>query len=348
MSLHLIPGGSGFVGSHTAEYLLDRGESVRILDIVPPDVPGTDIEDRVEYVSGDVTRMDDVSAAMADVDYVHHNVALVPLTKAGDRFWDVNVGGTRNVLQAALDKGVDGVTHISSSSVYDIQHNSMPVTEETPTGPIGAYGKSKLAADRVALQYAKRGLPVNIVRPRTVVDERRAGIYALLFEWVENDQRVFMLGDGTNKFQLVSGRDLADASYLAATSDISGEVFNIGNLEYNTLGEDLRHLIEYAGSDSSLTFVPATPASAGLQFLDKLRLSPLAPYHYRTVFLDYYFDVSKAMNVLGWEPTDGNYDMFERAYNWHGEHELAEADSSGSIHRSAPKKKIFALAELLP
>jgi nucleoside-diphosphate-sugar epimerase len=337
VSLHLVTGGAGFVGSHTAEYLLDRGEDVRLFDRAPPSIPGTDLEDRVDYVRGDVRDVSAVRRALRSVDYVHHNVALVPLTKAGREFWEVNVGGTDNVVRLAGKEGVEGVTHVSSSAVYDLSR--MPVTENTPVNPIGQYGMSKLAADQVALQHAAKGVPVNIIRPRTVVDERRAGIYQILFDWVDRDARVWMLGDGSNLFQLVSARDLADASLRAAETDVTGEIVNIGNADYTTLGEDLEHLIDYADSASTIQWIPAKPASLLLQAMDALRISPLAPWHYKTVHRPYYFDVSKARDVLGWEPVDSNFDVFERAYDWYASNDIETMDDHGSAHRTAPKQR---------
>jgi nucleoside-diphosphate-sugar epimerase len=345
MGTHLVTGGSGFVGSHISEHLLEQGEEVRIFDVIEPDIPGTDLAAAVNFVQGDVRDRNRLAAAMEGVDYVHHTVALVPLTKAGTEFREVNVGGTENVMQAALEQGVEGVSHISSSAVYSL--DGMPVTEETQLDPIGAYGRSKLAGDRVALDYAERGLPVNVLRPRTVLDERRAGIYEILFDWMDRDSLVFMLGDGTNQFQLVSARDLASASHRAVVTDVQGEVFNIGNLEYNTLGEDLDHIIEYAGSDSSVIYVPASPASFALGILDRLDLSPLAPWHYKTVFRDYYFDVSKARDVLGWNPEDSNFEMFERAYDWHAAHDVEATADTGSVHRTAPRQQLLGLVRRL-
>jgi nucleoside-diphosphate-sugar epimerase len=341
VSLHLVTGGAGFVGSHTAEYLLDSGEDVRLFDRAPPSIPGTDLAERVDYVRGDVRDAGAVREALRGVDYVHHNVALVPLTKAGREFWDVNVGGTDTVLRLAGEEGVDGVTHVSSSAVYDL--STMPVTEETPVNPIGQYGMSKLAADQVALQHAAKGVPVNIVRPRTVVDERRAGIYQILFDWIDRDARVYMLGDGSNLFQLVSARDLADASRRAAEADVTGEILNIGNADYATLGEDLRHVIDYADSDSTVQWIPAKPAGLLLQAMDRLRLSPLAPWHYKTVHRPYYFDISKARETLGWDPVDSNFDVFERAYDWYASNDIEATDGHGSAHRTAPKQQALRL-----
>ena len=345
MSLHLVTGGSGFVGSHLAEHLLGQGEDVRIFDIVEPDIPGTALQAQVDYIEGDVRDLNALERAMEDIDYVHHTVALVPLTKADDEFWTVNVGGTENVLEAAQNEGVEGVVHMSSSAVYDL--STMPVTKETPVNPIGQYGRSKLAADHVALRYAADGLPVNIIRPRTVVDERRAGIYQILFDWVESDDPIYMLGDGSNLFQLVSARDLADASRRAVTTDQSGSIFNVGTDEYTTLGEDLRHLIDYADSKSSIRWIPAFPSRVALEVLDTLRISPLAPWHYKTVYRPYYFDVSRAKSELGWKPTDSNFDVFERAYDWYIKNDIEQRGGDGSVHRTAPKQGILRLIRLL-
>jgi nucleoside-diphosphate-sugar epimerase len=341
VALHLVTGGAGFVGSHTAQYLLDAGEDVRIFDRAAPAVPGTDLEARADYVRGDVRDAGALREAVRDVDYVHHNVALVPLTKAGREFWEVNVDGTRNVMRLAGEEGVDGVVHVSSSAVYDL--STMPITEETPVDPIGQYGMSKLAADNVALQHAAKGVPINVLRPRTVVDERRAGVYQILFDWIDRDARVYMLGDGTNLFQLVSARDLADASLRAAETEVCGEIFNVGNAEYTTLGEDLEHVVDYAGSGSTIQWIPAKPASLVLRAMDALRISPLAPWHYRTVHRPYYFDISKARDVLGWDPVDSNFDVLERAYDWYASNDVETAAEHGSAHRTAPNQQFLRL-----
>jgi nucleoside-diphosphate-sugar epimerase len=290
VSLHVVTGGSGFVGGPLVEHLVDRGEDVRVLDVADPDLDAK-TEQSIEYQEVDVRDPDSVRAGVAGADYVHHTVALVPLTKAGDTFWEVNVDGTEHVMQVALEEDVDGVTHVSSSAVHDL--SSMPVTEDTPTDPIGCYGESKLAGDRVVLDYAKQGLPANVMRPRTVLDARRAGIYHILFDGVHHDERVFMLGDVTNEFQLISGQDLARACRLAAESRHVGEVYSVGNAEYGTLDDDFTHLVDYANGDSSITYVPAALVRWPLRVLDRIRLSPLAPWHYETVDKDYWFDITK-------------------------------------------------------
>ncbi|MFB6197074.1 MAG: NAD-dependent epimerase/dehydratase family protein, partial [Halobacteriaceae archaeon] len=158
MGVHLVTGGSGFVGSHIAEYLVEQGETVHIFDQVPPDVPGTSLRSNCKFIQGDIRDSKLVSEAVSAADYVYHNIALVPISRAGNEFWEVNVEGTRTLMQAALDTNLKGLVHMSSSAVYDLS-TTMPITEDTEKDPIGQYGQSKLDADDVVLEYADKGVP---------------------------------------------------------------------------------------------------------------------------------------------------------------------------------------------
>src|SRR5262249_51534764 len=155
-------GGSGFVGANIARLLRLRGEEVRVLDIWRDEAMPADIE----YVEADINDAEKVAHAMRGVDYVHHNVALVPLAKAGQRFWTVNVEGTRTALRAAKDANVKMFAHMSSSAVFG-SPNKMPITNDTPLEPIEIYGRAKLAGEELARKAGEEGLPVSIIRPRT-------------------------------------------------------------------------------------------------------------------------------------------------------------------------------------
>src|SRR5262249_41988262 len=122
MAMHLVTGGSGFVGANIARLLRLRGGEVGVLDIWGDEAMPADIE----YVEADINDAEKVAHAMRGVDYVHHNVALVPLAKAGQRFWTVNVEGTRTALRAAKDANVKMFAHMSSSAVFG-SPNKMPI-----------------------------------------------------------------------------------------------------------------------------------------------------------------------------------------------------------------------------
>ncbi|MCY4523652.1 MAG: NAD-dependent epimerase/dehydratase family protein, partial [Halobacteriovoraceae bacterium] len=114
MARHLITGGNGFVGGNIARELASQGEEVLIVDIENDHT----IPNNINFLNVDITRYDDLLDAMKGIDFVHHNAALVPLRKAGHRFREVNVKGTKNVLNAAKSSKVKHLSHMSSSAVF--------------------------------------------------------------------------------------------------------------------------------------------------------------------------------------------------------------------------------------
>ncbi len=139
---HLVTGGSGFIGNLIARRLHARGQSVRVLDIwEDPSRPR-----EIEFVRCDIRDRDGVAEAMRGVDVVHHNVALVPLSKAGRDFWAVNVDGARVAAEQACKAGVKTFIHMSSSAVFGVPEKC-PVTNDSPLIPAEIYGRAKLAGE---------------------------------------------------------------------------------------------------------------------------------------------------------------------------------------------------------
>ncbi|MFM7130528.1 MAG: NAD-dependent epimerase/dehydratase family protein, partial [bacterium] len=98
---HLVTGGSGFLGNLIARRLLERGEDVTVLDIwEDPTRPR-----EIQFINADICNREAVARAMQGIDIVHHNVALVPLTKSGGKFWQVNVEGSRIAAEEAARAG---------------------------------------------------------------------------------------------------------------------------------------------------------------------------------------------------------------------------------------------------
>lgn len=334
--MNLVTGGSGFVGGHIVEQLIDRGEKVRVFDRHPPEV----CAEEVEFVEGDIRNESDVSKAMDGVDVVYHNVALVPVTKAGEKFRKVNVGGTRTAVKTAAAKGVERFIHMGSSSVYAL--DKLPITEESLLRPKGPYSESKLKSDEIVLQAD--GLDTTVIRPRTVVDKRRAGIFQILFDWVNRGKRVYLVGHGDNRFQMISGRDLANVALAAARSDKAiGEIYNVGTDDFGTMREAYEELISYANTDASVLGLPRLPTKFGMWVLDTLDLSPLTTFHYKTIDKDFYFDISNAKQDLNWEPQDSNADCMRRGYEWYIENKDQPTSESKEGHRKSPDQGILRL-----
>lgn len=341
----LVTGGSGFVGTYLVRALLGRGGRVRVLD---PAEPAEDVLGEVEWVAGSVLDPGTVAAAVRGVDTVYHTAALVPLAKAGRGFDDVNARGTRTVAAACIDAGVRRLVHVSSSAVYDPGATAMPITEDSPLRPVGRYGCSKFEAEREVVAAGERGLEWTIVRPRTVVDEGRGGIFQILFDWVLAGKDVYTIGEGANAFQLVSASDLAEACCSAAVeSGARGEAFNIGAEEFGTLDDLMRELVDHAGTGSRVVHLNAPVARTVLSVLDTMGVSPLADWHYKTMDKAFWFSNEKARRVLGWTPRDGNRAMILRSYDWYVENRDEMDSRHGTTHRAAPEQGILRLLRKL-
>ncbi len=325
-----ISGGAGFLGLHLARRLLAEGHDVRTLDVAPLDEP--ELERSVEELRGDVRVARDAAALAAGSDVVVHAAAALPIQASRDAIRSVNVEGTATVLAAALEAGVSRVVLVSSTAVYGIP-KVHPIFEDAPLVGVGWYGESKIEAEEVARDFGRRGLDFAIVRPKTFIGPERLGVFEILFDWIRDNRRIYTLGSGTNRYQLLAVEDLVDAIVLAAERpEAAGETMNIGAGEFGTVRSDLQELIDHAGSASRLTPVPARPAEIALRGLELLRVSPLAEWHYKTAHRDSFVDVSKAARLLGWSPRFSNAEALCRTYDWYLAHRDTLA-AAGVTHR---------------
>ena len=334
----LVTGGSGYFGSLLARILLARGESVRVLDLHDAD----DRPDEVEFQQGDVRSLDFCRRACAGMDTVYHCVAQVPLVKDKQLIWSVNRDGARTLLDAALKEGVRKVVFLSSSAVYGVPR-FLPITRRTPPAPAEVYGAAKLAGERECEEFIRRGLDVTIVRPRTILGHGRLGIMQIVFEWVAQGRDVFVLGRGDNLYQFVHADDLADACIRAAARS-GPAVYNIGAARFGTIRETLEGLVAHAGSRSKVRSLPSRPAIMAMKLSNRLRLSPLASYHWLVYGENVYFDASEARDELDWSPRWGNVEMFTQSYDWYVAHRAEILRTKGaSPHRSAVKQGVLSL-----
>jgi nucleoside-diphosphate-sugar epimerase len=338
----LVTGGSGYFGSLLAGHALDQGDTVRIFDVNPP---GAEYN-AAEYIAGDVRDRGALRAACEGVDVVFHNVAQVPLAKDRELFDAVNVTGTAHMLLAARDAGVGKVVHTSSSAIFGIpEHN--PVTEETPGRPLEAYGRAKLQAELLCREASANGLDVTIIRPRTILGHGRLGIIALLFEFVADGAPVFVLGDGSNRYQFVHSADLADAC-MRASDRPGSSVYNIGAGEFGTMRETLQALVDHAQTGSRVRSLPVAPARIGMQVLSTIGLAPFAAYHWLLYSESLYFDITKARTELGWEPKHSNASMLIESYEWFLAHREQLDATTGSHHQSPVRLGVLRALKMLP
>ena len=258
----------------------------------------------------------------------------MPLYSEKDIF-SIDVAGTKNVLDAALSKGVKRVIHISTTAVYGIPDHH-PITEKDDLVGVGPYGKAKIEAENICLEYREKGLLIPILRPKSFIGPERLGIFALLYDWAQDGRNFPLPGRGDNRYQLLDVADLCHAIYLAAITDRekANHTFNIGAAEFATIKEDFQAVLDYAGFGKRIINFPALPVLIALRILEKLKLSPLYEWVYETVFKESYVSIEQARDKLGFKPQYSNQEALIRNYQWYLENRHAFSGKSGKTHRT--------------
>ncbi len=326
----LITGGTGFFGVHLARTFLSRNYTVTLFDLANLDAK--DLIGKVTVINGDIRDKSAIDAAMKGQDYVVHAAAALPIQFQKQAIFSVNIDGTKNVLASALRHKIKRLVFISSTAVYGVP-KQVPETEETPLDPVGYYGISKVEGEKLCLEYQKKGLQVNILRPKTFLGIERLGVFELWFEAIYTGRRVFILGSGNNKYQLLAVSDVSDAVEKALSSKVNGEVFNIGAKEFGTWRSDLGYVIAKANSKSKITSLPTLPSQLILMLLEALHLSPLAVWHYKTMPVDSYVSIAKAEKLLNWHPQKSNKQLFLESYLWYKQNRSSIIGRVGKTHR---------------
>ena len=288
-----------------------QSHKVRSLDVVP--LGDAALEATVTEIGGDMRDAAKARELVAGADVLVHAAAALPIRGSRALIMEVNVEGTRTLLDAAREAGVGRVLFISSTSVYGVPEVH-PIPEDAPLVGVGAYGESKIAAE--ALVRGSR-VPWVIIRPKTFLGPERLGVFEILFDWIREGRRIYVLGNGSNRYQLLAVEDLVEAIVRAAEQEVAGEVFNVGATEFGTVRSDLERLIAHAGTRSRLRPIPARPAEVVLRTLELAKVSPLVEWHYKTASRDSYVDVTKAQRLLGWEATKSNVDTLVENYDWY-------------------------------
>jgi dihydroflavonol-4-reductase len=227
----LVTGASGFIGAHVVRTLIGAGHEVRSL-CLPSDQAPNLVGVPTTRVFGDVASLEDVRRAADGCDWVFHLAAVFALwTKNPKRMWDVNVGGTQNVLQAARELGIARVIHTSSIARFGGQGPGVDATERSPyrlgrTGDL--YSDTKQAAHELAVDAARKGQDVVIVAPCGPLGPGDVGptpTGRLLVTSVK--MPVAVVVDTETNFGDV--RDMAQGHLLAAVRGRSGESYLLGH-----------------------------------------------------------------------------------------------------------------------
>lgn len=347
----LITGGAGFLGTNLIRYLLDKGGyEIVILD----KLEYHQLENygkKVIYFKGNVLSKKDVSDVFrlhGPFNVVYHLASAMPNKEVpDDLLWQTNVSGTFNIVSEAVKNKTKSFIFTSSNVTYGIPY-VLPVIEETRPKPLEVYGRSKLQAENELAKF-KNEINIQIFRCPVISGVGRLGLQAILFEFVSENRNVYILGDGSNKYQFVDAMDVCSA--MEAASHVQGfDIYNIGADDVLSLREIYQKIIDFAGSTSKIISLPKNPSLMVLVILDKLNISPLGIYQYTMIGRSLYADTQKIKNKLNWKPKITNLDTFIENYKWYTENkekftEIGKGESSAN--RSLPKMGIFKLLKML-
>ncbi|MDB5145926.1 MAG: NAD-dependent dehydratase [Mucilaginibacter sp.] len=303
----LVTGAGGFIGSHLVEALLAQGYEVRAmvhynalgswgwLDTMP-----APLRDGLEVVAGDIRDAHSVRGAVKGCGVVLHLAALIAIPYsylAPDSYIDTNIKGTLNVLQAALDFGVQKVVHTSTSEVYGTAR-FVPITEEHPLQGQSPYSASKIGADQMALAYyASFGAPVTVIRPFNTYGPRQSAraVIPTIISQVAAGARKIRLGSTapTRDFNFVA--DTVRGFISVAECDAAvGQVINIGSNYEVSVGDTARLIGEVMGAAIEIE-TDAARVRPGNSEVERLWASN-----------------AKAQSLLGWQPTYGGLEGLRR------------------------------------
>mgnify|MGYP000114244811 CR=1 FL=1 len=315
----VVTGGAGFIGGHVAEQLAASGHNVTVIDNFVPyydlGIKDHNVEaartaadesgGSYELVEGSITDSDLVTDLVADADVVYHQAAQAGVRKSIEQPKKVNhynVDGTVEILEAARNHDVERVIVASSSSVYG-KPEYLPYDEDHPTTPVSPYGVSKLATEQYARTYSEvYGLPTVSLRYFTVYGPRMRPNMAMtnfVSRCLHGEPPViFGTGEQTRDFTYVT--DIRRVNEQLLTDDSAdGEIINVGstdNIDIQTLAEVIRDEI-----DPSLEIVYDDPRTGDAEHT--------------------HADVSKANDLLGYEPTVDIREGVQQFIEWYQENE---------------------------
>lgn len=313
MKTYLITGGAGFFGSILKQDLLNDGNFCVSIDREKDDFK----HENFISVTGDICDKVLLRKIFAEYNFdaIFHCAALLAHeVKDKKELWESNVGGTQNIADFAAEFGCKKIIFISSNCLWGRNFEYL-VTENEIPAPIEIYGKSKHECEKILLD-GKDKFNAIILRSPTIIDEGRLGLLSLLFEFIDDNKNIPLVGDGNNIYQFIYGKDLVCAMKAAVNYDKT-DIFNIGSNNVKSFNEIYKYVIDKAGSKSKLVHFPKSPMVFLMKLCYWLNLSPLGPYQYKMISSSFVFDTTKAKTALGFEPTLSNEEMLYKSYEYY-------------------------------
>jgi nucleoside-diphosphate-sugar epimerase len=289
--LYLVTGGAGFIGSHIAEALVERGEQVRVLDNLMTGKRENlaHLADKIEFIEGDLRDFETTRRAFEGVKVVFHEAAIPSVPRSIDEpqlNHEANVNGTFNVLLAARDAGVRRVVYAASSSAYGETGLGAKQEDALPS-PLSPYAVAKLVGEyycqvftqaygleTVALRY------FNVFGPRQDPSSPYSGVISKFVTTLLNGERPVIFGDGEQSRDFTYVANVVDANLRAAESKQAvGQIINLGLQQRITLNQLLAELQKIIGVDLAPIYESPRAGDIRHSLADITRAAQFLDYH---------------------------------------------------------------------
>jgi nucleoside-diphosphate-sugar epimerase len=322
----LVTGGTGFLGRHLATRLVRQGDDVRVLARKTSSIDH--LPQGVEIVYGDLKDKASLEMAVKGADVVYH--AAAAMRGSWQEYEQSTINGTARMLELSLQTGVKRFVHISSIIVYEVYElgKNAIVDESCPyvraPEQYGPYTRSKVAAEKLAFDFLKKGLPVVVVRPGLVY-----GPYSkVLFPHVGyslGGRLFFIIGRGDNLLPLTYIDNIVDAILLAGAKEGAvGHVYHIVDEVEITQREYLKKYIAATNQKFIVTAVPLSLLFRLAALIEQLRRFGLlnsaslpSKYGLASKWKSLTFDTSKARKQLNWHPRISLEEGLKRTFDWY-------------------------------
>ena len=289
----VITGGSGFIGSHLADFLIDSDYEVVVVDNLSigrlENISHLLEHSKFTFLQADITDFDAIEIVFKDADWVFHLAALadiVPSIENPNEYYQSNVNGTFNVLEACRKYHVKKIIYSASSSCYGIP-DEYPTKETAEIRPQYPYALTKNLGEQLVMHWSQLySLPAvslrffNVYGPKARTSGTYGAVFGVFLAQKLAKKPYTVVGDGcqTRDFTYVS--DIVNAIVVAAESNLSGEIINIGS--NNTYS--INQLVELLGGD--VIYIPKRPGEPNCTWADISKAKQLLDWHPKVSFED--------------------------------------------------------------
>lgn len=260
----LITGGAGFIGGHIAEYWLEQGAEVIVIDNLRSSNDEFIKQLGVKFYKTSITNYEEIEHFFEGVDYVHHLAAMVSVPESIDNpeeCVNINIYGLLNVLNAAKKFNIKKVIHSSSAAVYG-ENPISPKTVDLRPDPKSPYGITKLDGEYYLNVYRENfnlnGIALryfNVYGPRQNPKSQYAAAIPIFISKALKNEDIIIYGDGEQTRDFVFVKDVVQANILAAKSQTYG-VFNVGTGVATSINDIVNNIIAITGSKSKVIYQP--------------------------------------------------------------------------------------------